>query len=601
MNARTAVVWIPDWPLVVARAVHEVSGSAPAVVVSNRKIRVASGYARATGIRTGMALRHAQELCPEIIVLEGNESLEAREFEYVAQLVESVVPHLDIIRPGLLTFGAFGPTRYFGSEEALASALVDVLARDAQCEAYVGFAEGLLAAVLSARMMRTIEPGKSAEFLQQRPLTEVHYALTHNAQRTRVRELVALWDRLGIRTFGQLAALPKTDVTTRFGAEGEYIHALVSGLDVYAVQTQHTRPEIHVHASLEPPATRVDEAAFHGRTLAQRLYTELLEQSATCGRITISARMNDGTELHRSWRTDDTALGAMSPERITQRVRWQLEGWLTNSALRQQARAQRERMQHSAQGTRYSQGNNRPDHQEQLEGDEARAQLLFEDQREHQSVVEIVWLELQAQDVTGAATHQESLWGARSGNDIRARRAAERVASLIGPHNVHAVQMAGGRTYQDRFTLVPWDSDDAMPLAATTPGGPGANNAPFLTRASSTTHADSHGSWPGSLPSPGPTLLCQPPQEIEVLDTHDNPVRFSHRLAMSGTPATVLWLGDQPQRLAIEQWAGPWPITTGWWRAQAQRALYFQLVPHDHRPLLVAYRPGLWQCEGIYD
>src|SRR5699024_7196181 len=97
-------------------------------------------------------------------------------------------------------------------------------------------------------------------------------------------------------------------------------------------------PDITVSSALDPPVDRIDTAAFAARSLAQELHRILLAGSVTCSRIEIMATTSAGEELTRTWRTDDSALGAMSAARITQRVRWQLEGWLTASSIAQQRR-----------------------------------------------------------------------------------------------------------------------------------------------------------------------------------------------------------------------------------------------------------------------
>jgi protein ImuB len=580
MSSRTGTIWIPDWPLVVALAVNKLPATTPAILIANKRVHVASGYARTAGIRTGMPLRHAQELLPDIEVLHANEPLEAKEFEYIAHEVETLIPYLDILRPGLITFGATGPARYFTSEDALADKIVDLIAEQAQCEAHVGFAEGLLAAILSARAMRPIPAGESQSFLSARPLIDALHALASTSERTRIRELVALWDRLGIRTFGDLAKLPRDLVHTRFGADGLRIHELAHGKDLYTPLDTRNIPEITVHTSLDHPATRVDEAAFYARRLAEQIHNELINASATCGRITIEARMSDGTELSRNWRMDDTALGAMSPERLTQRVRWQLEGWLTNSALREQAAVRKRRAQQAERELLH--GPDPSSRNGQIgEGAQARDEPHTEPEQYDDTATErtsaLTRLQLTAHDIIGAATHQESLWGASSGGDLRAQRAAERIASLIGPQHVYTIEHAGGRTYTGRTTHRPWEEQETRV--------PPPEPAP----------------WPGALPSPAPTLLLNPPRHIEIHGPSGHDITFTNRTTMSEPPHTLIWSDTQTQPLHIHDWAGPWPITSGWWRRTPQRSIYLQLIPEHHKPLLVTYTQGTWYCEGIYD
>lgn len=597
VRPRTGVLWVPDWPVLVASAVAGLEDAVPTVIAANRRVRVASGYARAQGVRAQMSLRAAQELCPDVHVLESNEASEAREFEYVAQVVERVVPTLDIIRPGLLTFGAQGPTRYFGSEDALTEALINQVSGSVQVEAHVGFAEGLLAAILSARTMLYVPPGSSPDFLAARPLADVLYATTTSAQRRALHELIGLWDRLGIRTFGQFARLPRSHVQTRFGEAGVWVHDLASGRDSHVAQAAAHRPDIEAHVVLDTPATRVDEAAFYARSLAQTVHDSLVEQSATCNRILVAAHLSDGSILQRSWRTDEGALGAMSPARLTQRVRWQLEGWLTNSALLERARriAEGAGKAGSRAGGGLGAGSGtgpavgagvgsgakvRPAGGMERLSDQVERDWALDDTRP----VELTALTLSALDVIGAATHQEALWGTSRGGDLRALRAVERAVSLVGPQRVHALSFVGGRTYKQRIRAVNWDDRaDGEPQE----------------------EASEEGMLLDALPSPGPTIIYEPAIPVSVLDPAGRPVRFNNRLIMSSPPYRLVRPradGKGTDTIAIGQWAGPWPITTLWWQSEPQHEIYLQLIPEHEAPaLLVVYRDGGWECEGTYD
>jgi len=569
---RTGVVWIPDWPVLVAATTSGVDLAQPIVVSTQRRVRAASGYARSSGIRTAMSLRAAQELCPHVLVLESSELSEAREFEYVAQVVERIVPTVEIVRPGLLSFGARGPTRYFGSEDALAETLANEITRALQVEAHVGFAEGLLAAILSARTMEHIAVGASREFLAQRPLAEALYAITQSAERVKLRELIGLWDRLGIRTFGQFAKLPRSHVHTRFGDQGAWLHDLATGRSEHQAATSTRNPDIEVHTTFEMPATRVDEATFYTKTLAESMYDTLIAHSASCGRILVQAHLSSGSVLQRSWRTDDSALGAMSPARLTQRVRWQLEGWLTNSTLR--ARAQTKERQGSAA----------------TENSAATLELPG---------IEITGLTLTAQEVIPAATHQEALWGVRAGENTQALRAIERAVALIGPHRVQSVELEAGRSYKQRVRTAHWD-ERAANTANTSDVGSGMSKS-RQTGNRSIYPPES----PGALPSPGPTILYDPALPIDVLDPRGQPVYFNNRLLMSNPPYWVIRPrsdGRGKERIIIGNWAGPWPITTKWWQEAVQHEIYVQLIPDgESQALLAVYRNGAWECDGLYD
>src|SRR5690606_31230225 len=291
-----------------------------------RRITAASAPARRQGVRRGMRRRHAQECCPELVLLPPDPGREVRFFEPVATAAEEVVAGVEVVRPGLLVLPAQGAVRFHGSDQALAGLLVAAIAEHTGDEAQVGVADGVGAAVLAARSGLAVPPGGSAEFLAPLSLGElVHVTTGPGAE---VMDLVDLLLRLGVRTLGDLAALPAADVLTRFGHLGGWAHRIASGRDTRGTALRRPEPDVVVEQELDPPVERVEATAFVARRLAEELHARLVSQGSGCGRLQVVARTENGQELVRTWRTEAT-LGGLAPAAITDRVRWQLEGWLT--------------------------------------------------------------------------------------------------------------------------------------------------------------------------------------------------------------------------------------------------------------------------------
>ena len=133
-----------------------------------------------------------------------------------------------------------------------------------------------------------------------------------------------------MRTLGDLAALPATDVLARFGNDGALAHRLASGLDERVPDTRRPPPEYTVEAELDPPAERVDTAAFVGRALAAELHERLAADGHACARLAIVAETEHGERLERLWRLDQSMAGP-SVGVVADRVRWQLDGWLNGT------------------------------------------------------------------------------------------------------------------------------------------------------------------------------------------------------------------------------------------------------------------------------
>ena len=78
-GVRTLVVRCPDWPLTALG----VGPLQPALVLASGRVVATTPAAREAGVARGQRLREAQFRCPEVRVLERDDSLEARRFEVV--------------------------------------------------------------------------------------------------------------------------------------------------------------------------------------------------------------------------------------------------------------------------------------------------------------------------------------------------------------------------------------------------------------------------------------------------------------------------------------------------------------------------------------
>ncbi len=543
--ARTIIIWSPDWPVTAAELAGELHGttgqagrpawmvgkSGPVAVLSANRVVACSASARADGVRRGLRKREAQARCPELTVLRHDPDRDARMFEPVAAAVESCAPGVDVLRPGLVAVAARGPARYYGGDSAAAARLVTAVTAAVGVAVRAGIADGVLAARLAAqsrfgdsRPEPVLVPvGASAGYLAEHPIGVIDRP-----------ELTDLLRRLGIRTLGAFAALSARDVTGRFGADGAAAHRLARGLDLLPLAARAPAPETVVRTAFDPPVRRVDTAAFAARSLAVAFCDGLIDRGLGCLRLAITARTTDGTELSRSWRHD----GALSASAVADRVRWQLDGWLT-------ARA-------AAPGAD-------PDD----DPDTGIAELaLIPDQ------------------VVSWSGQQLGLWGGTGEADERADVALTRVQGLLGPGGVVTAVPDGGRDPGERIHLVPWgDPREPARAAPLGPDDPRGASAP----------------WPGALPAPSPATVLTRPVEVQVADACGAPVGVTGRYAVTAAPT---FLGQD----RIDRWSGPWPVDERWWDpATARRRARFQVMTADGIARLLVLEGGRWWVEAVYD
>ncbi len=431
---QTCALWCPDWPVVAARRHDPALVGAPVVVTGRGPrglvVRSASAEARAEGVAVGLRRREAEARCAGLVVLDADDAADARAFELVIRAVEELVPRLVLERPGQLSFPTRGPSRYFGGDDALATRIVALVRDVGVDDVRVGIAAGTFAAGLAARGteergcdVMVIAPGESTAFLAPWPVTVL--AGSVDAVHGGGGELVDLLARLGLRTLGAFAALPDAAVLGRFGPPGADAHRLAHGGMEHDPVATVPPEELAETIELDPPALRVDEAAFAAKMLADRLLAHLDALGLSCSRVVVEAETEHGERLTRCWRHE----GALTPAALVARLRWQLDAWLLTDAV----------------------------------------------------TAGLSLLRLAPDDLGPATGRQLGFWGGDPAAADRAGRALARIQGMLGQEAVVTAVATGGRTPVERVRWVPW-GEDRSEVAAPTGPWPGVVPGPAPAR-----------------------------------------------------------------------------------------------------------------------
>ena len=474
---------------------------------------------------------------PERMVVVRLKDSDPRDIEPAAAALEQFTPLSETLKPGLHAFGARGPSRYFGGEQALAELVVRAVvdAVPSASRTGVGVADGLFAAGLAARTVtaptavEVVPPQQGRQFLAGLPLTSLADPVSPlHPDEDATTALLDVLHRLGIRTLGDLAALREADVLGRFGWPGLLAHRLACGLDDRPLHAEAVDEDAGAEAEIDPPADRIETVAFMARPLADAMVVRLASDGLDCVTIGITAESDSGHASSRRWR-HELRFGAAD---IVDRVRWQLEGWYRSPE--------------------------RP-------------------------TGPVTLIRITPCVVTAADGRQLGMWGARSEDDERAARALARLQGLLGAEAVTVPRLAGGRR--------PADTGQRVPLHA-------AARSKETKRAKKAKAAEAP--WPGRLPAPSPAVVLAQPEPVTVTDREGTPVTVGGRGEASAAPqqltdstgrsqAVVAWAGPWP---LDERW---WRLSTR--RRQAR----FQLVLDDGSAHLCVLEAGRWQREATYD
>jgi protein ImuB len=204
--------------------------------------------AEAFGVHPGMRLGEALARCPQLTLIPPDPAGVADLWERLLVRLESVGAAVEPERPGLVCFDARGLLRLHGGTEGVLRAARTALRMPAR----FGVAPSRFAAVAAATRARTRRPeivgglggsapraGSTGREQAQAGSTGREQARAYLAPlpvtllraRPALAALPEALERLGVRTLGELAALPPAALADRFGRSGLLAYELARGGD----------------------------------------------------------------------------------------------------------------------------------------------------------------------------------------------------------------------------------------------------------------------------------------------------------------------------------------------------------------------------------
>lgn len=267
------------------------------------------------GITVGMLRRAAEAICPTVVTIVQDLGAEMARFEPVVQIVESIVPQVEVAEPGVMYIPTGGAVSYYGGEEALCDRLdkeLNALGGDRR----IGLASGPFASYQAVRRTTKVLPrlivANDDAFLASLDVSSLGSD-----------DLAATFRWLGITTLGAVAELPRDAIVSRFGRVGLDAHRTARGID-RSTAPREIPHDPTVVSHFDPPIEDFEQAAFAARSISQRLVGNLSPYGVAPHRVIVTAIAADGTERERTWRSADP----FTERTLAERVRWQLRSWI---------------------------------------------------------------------------------------------------------------------------------------------------------------------------------------------------------------------------------------------------------------------------------
>jgi protein ImuB len=292
---RYACLWVPHFAAVALVRSDPGLRSRPLAVLegteSTRTVCDTSAEAWAAGVRPGMSAGEATTRVPGLVRRERSLEAERSAAAALLELALATSPRVEVAAPDRVHLDLGGLDGLFGGEPAVAERLA-LGARSLELPARVGVASSRTAAWLAIRAtpgVVVVPAGREAAALAPLPVGLLDP----------LPELTVALARWGIRTLGELAALPPAGVLTRLGRDGAGLRARARGEDAGPfVPTAEPVPCVEAVA-LDWDVTALDALVFVLRPLLERLATRLAVREEGAAALVLTCGLADGTTHRR--------------------------------------------------------------------------------------------------------------------------------------------------------------------------------------------------------------------------------------------------------------------------------------------------------------
>jgi len=315
---RLACLYVPDFPLAaVLRTQPDLHGERLAIADGQgprAKILAVSAEAARYGVTSGLSVAQALAIDAGLIVRPISSDLLRAAQAALCDAAASFSPRIEDTGDGIVYLDLEGLGTLFESESQLANALAQ-RATHLGLDAQVGVAGSKVAAALAARNgggATVIPSGEEWSFL-----APVAIGLLGPSS-----ELAATLQRWGIRSIGDLAALPTRAVGTRLGPEGVLLVRRARGEDDSPLVPRSLPLHFEEGIDLEYGIETVEPCLFVVRGLLDRLTARLALRGLVCGDLRLSLQL---ATRGRDERTIPVAAPSNDVKSLLALIRLQLE------------------------------------------------------------------------------------------------------------------------------------------------------------------------------------------------------------------------------------------------------------------------------------
>ena len=269
----------------------ELSGK-PVVVTNGKEgstIITASYEARAFGIKTGVKLKEALQVCPQLIRRASRPKRYVAISQKIMQALTTITPDQEVFSIDECFLYLTPILHFYDSLDALATKIrYCVFTASGGLSSSIGISEGKLTAKLAAKSQKgqttILPPWQTSAYIGSLPVSEICGI---------GKKITQYLNQYGIFKCADIRAFPEDILAKRFGHIGKRLYSVCLGHDPQPIITDIPTPKSMGHGKVLPPATT--DITLISATLAhqvEKLGARLRQHHLKATKIEVGLKLN---------------------------------------------------------------------------------------------------------------------------------------------------------------------------------------------------------------------------------------------------------------------------------------------------------------------
>ena len=260
-------------------------------------VNTCSYEARKFGVRSAMPVSRARQLCPSATFLESDYGYYSAASKQFHAILRDYTPRVEPAGADEAYLDVSGCDRLFGLPPQIAADIRRRVQTEIGITASVGVSINKLVSKVASDAGKpdglvVVAAGTEAQFFAPRPLRELPMVGPRTAE---------VLTGLGVHTIGELAALPVSALTGRFGSHGAELHARALGVfDAPVLEGHGPAKSISREMTFDNDEPSGDRLRAILRGQAERVAADLVRHTRAARTVTLKLRFPPFETLTRS-------------------------------------------------------------------------------------------------------------------------------------------------------------------------------------------------------------------------------------------------------------------------------------------------------------